>query len=445
MKLLAIALTLACVVLMFFVRKEYKLAILFMSTILLTALNLPIKSIPATCAISLGFLLSEVPHIKKHWKRIRKSILLPYLIIVFVLFSVSVVTSPHLHEVNALGFFGLSELLTKYMAIVYAFLSLRRCASIRPLLTFSFVSLIVMTIVGIINYFSGYSFYVEELLEESFTFVSASRFRVQATFNNPFDYGYMCVLLAILHFYGYLQGYESTPVVIVSQICCLFGVFVCNCRTILFCYLVCAVIFALALQKDRKIKSLVLAGIVIVGILSALFVPPVRRIIFSILSIFDASAVSDGSSIAMRISQFGTVIYYVAGSLLFGRGVNFFTQDLGWDSGSGLEVDRDLYGLEGVYLNLLLERGLVGLFLYLAILVLLLVFIIKHRKLGRKLYALGLSVLVLYILFSFMTGELHSAIPSFYVIGYVISNDTVRKRYLEWKHYYAKSQKQPVL
>ena len=445
MRLVAIALTLACVVLMFFVRREYKLALMFMSAILLTALNLPIKSIPAQSALSMGFLVSEIPYIKIHWKRIRRSVLFPYIILVLVSFVIAVITSPHLHEVNLLGFFGLSELLTKQMAVVYAFLALRKCSSIRPLLTVSFAALLVMTVVGIINYATGYSFYVEDLLEDSFSFVQSSRFRVQATFNNPFDYGYICVLLAIIHFYGYLQRFEGVAVLTVVQVCCLFGVLTCNCRTILLCYLVCAVVFAVALQKKRKVKLAVFGGILALMVVSVMFVPSARKLILSVFSIFDPSAVSDGSSIAMRLKQFGTVIYYISSSLIFGRGVHFFVMDLGWDSGSGLEVDTDLYGLEGIYLNLLLERGVVGLLLYLAMLILLIVFIFRYRKLGRKMYALGITVFVLYILFSFMTGELHSAVPSFYIIGYVIANLNLRKRYLEWRKSHAQPEEQSVL
>ena len=246
------------------------------------------------------------------------------------------------------------------MAVVYAFLALRKCPSIRPLLELSFAAMLVMTVVGIINYFAGYSFYVEDLLEDSFTFVQSSRFRVQATFNNPFDYGYICVLLAIIHFYGYMQKFENLTVLAVVQLCCLFGVLTCNCRTVLLCYLVCAVVFAVALQKNPKIKLAVFGGILALALLSVMFVPSARKLLLSVSSIFDPSAVSDGSSISMRLQQFGTVFFYISSNFIFGRGVHFFVMDLGWDSGSGLEVDSDLYGLEGVYLNLLLERGVVG-------------------------------------------------------------------------------------
>ena len=440
MKLIAIAATLALAVLMFFIRREYKLAVMFMSTILLTPLILPFKGITPAIVFTLAFLLSEIPYIRIHWKRIRFSVILPYLILALVAFALAVITSPHLHEANSLGFFTLSDLLSKQLAIVYAFIALRRNKSIQPLLTVSFAALLLMTLVGVVNYFTGYSFYVEELLDESYSFISTSRFRVQATFNNPFDYGYICVLLALLHLYGYSQRQETGGRFIIAQLCCLFGVVTCNCRTVLFCYLVCLIIYFVAQRKDIKVKLAVLGGSAAAGLLLMLLVPKARRMLLSVFSIFDANAVTDGSSLGMRLSQLGTVIYYIRDKVLFGNGVHFFEEDLGWDNGaSGKEVDTDLFGLEGIGLNLLLERGVIGLLLFLAMILLLLVFICRHRKLGRKLYALGLSVILLYILFSFMTGELNSARPAFYLLGYVISNLTLRKRYLLWKKKHAES------
>lgn len=440
MRLFAIAVTLALAVLMFFVRREYKLAIMFMSTILLTPLILPFKGITPAIVLTLAFLLSEIPFIRIHWKRVRKSVLLPYLILVLVAFALAVVTSPHLHEANALGFFGLSELLSKQLAIIYGFLALRRRNSLRPLLTVAFFALVLMTAVGIVNYFAGYSFYVEELLDESYSFLTTSRFRVQATFNNPFDYGYICVLLSLINFYGFSQRLVTMNRFIIAQVCCIFGAITCNCRTVLFCYLVCLLIYFIAQRKEVKVKLAVLGGTVALGLLLMLIVPRARRMLLSVFSIFDTTAVTDGSSLGMRLSQLGSVIYYIRDKVLFGNGVHFFEEDLGWDNGaSGKEVDTDLFGLEGIGLNLLLERGVVGLVLFLAMMILLLVFICKHRKLGRKLYALGLSVFLLYILFSFMTGELNSARPSFYILGYVIANQTFRKRYLEWKKKHAES------
>ena len=437
MTALIIALTLLCAALMFFVPKEYKLAIMFMGTMLLSFVVLPVKGIKAMMVITVAFLISELPDIRIHLRRVRYSVMLPYLILVLVSFVMAVVTSPNLHNVNDLGYFTLSEVIVKQFALIYGFLVLRRKRSLKPLLMVSFAALVLMTLIGYFNLLTGSSFYIEQLagdIQLEYDFTYKDRFRVQATFVNPFDYGYMCVLLALLHLYGYLQKMETLSMLAVSQVCCLFGVVSCNCRTILFCYLVCALIFAVALQKSRWMKFQILLGAIVAGILVLMAMPPIRKLFFMMLTIFDASSMVNGSSLAMRLLQFTTVLYYISGSYVwFGRGVHFFDQDLGWENGYALASDSDLYGLEGIYLNLLLERGVFGFAIYLAMMVLILVFIIRHRKLGRLLYSLGLSVFLLYILFSFMTGELSSATPTFYILGYVIANQTLRKRFVEWR------------
>lgn len=437
MTALIIALTLLCAALMFLVPKEYKLAILFMGTMLLSFVVMPVKGIKAMMVITVAFLISELPDIRIHLRRIRLSVMLPYLILVLVSFVLAVVTSPNLHNLNDFGYFTLSEVIVKQFALIYGFLILRRKRSLKPLLMVSFAALVLMTLIGYFNLLTGSSFYIEQLagdIQLDYDFTHKQRFRVQATFVNPFDYGYMCVLLALLHLYGYLQRMETLSMLAVSQACCLFGVVSCNCRTILFCYLVCALIFAVALQKSRWMKLQILLGAIAAGVLIVMTVPAIRKVFFMMLTIFDATSMVNGSSLAMRLLQFTTVLYYISGSYVwFGRGVHFFEQDLGWENGSALASDYDLFGLEGIYLNLLLERGVVGFAIYLAMVVLILVFIIRHRKLGRLLYSLGLSVFLLYFLFSFMTGELLSATPTFYILGYVIANQTLRKRFLEWR------------
>ena len=428
MKLVAIAVTLACCVLMFFLNREYKLALMFMATLVLSPLVLPLKSITPLILLTFLFIVTEVKNIWLHWGRIRKSIALPYTILAVTAFLAALLTSPHLHNVNSFTYFTVYELFTKMLAFVYAFLALRNKNSLKPLLTVSFYALIFMTIMGIANYFLGYSPYIEALKDDALEFANEIRFRVQATFNNPFDYGYVCVLLAILHLYAYKQNMERQSIFMISEVCCLFGVITCNCRTIAFCYIVCLVIFFVTLQKDSRKKIIYFSAIVIAILATLLLFPFTRDLLLNILSIFDADSTVSGSSLTMRFTQMATVIYYIRGHWVFGRGVNFFNEDLGWSQGAELAADSDLQGLEGIYMQLLLERGVFGFAMFLVMMAIILYVIIKYRKLGSRLFSLGISVFSLYILFSFMTGELLSAVPTYYILGYVVANFTKRSQ-----------------
>ena len=86
MNVLIIALTLLCAALMFLVPKEYKLAILFMGTMLLSFVILPFKGLKAMMVLSIAFLLSELPDIRIHLRRIRFSVMLPYMVLVLLSF-----------------------------------------------------------------------------------------------------------------------------------------------------------------------------------------------------------------------------------------------------------------------------------------------------------------------------------------------------------------------
>ena len=80
-------------------------------------------------------------------------------------------------------------------------------------------------------------------------------------------------------------------------------------------------------------------------------------------------------------------------------------------------VDEDLRGLEGIYLNLLLDRGVIGLMFYIAFWGILLVYIIKKRKLRKDAASLCISMLFVYLLFAIMTGELKSVFITMLILG----------------------------
>ena len=81
-----------------------------------------------------------------------------------------------------------------------------------------------------------------------------------------------------------------------------------------------------------------------------------------------------GSSIEMRVLQYTAVMNHVRDHFLLGRGLDYFFIDMGWSEGKQYLVDQDLFGLEGVLMNYLLERGFLGICFYLFFLCLCFVF-----------------------------------------------------------------------
>ena len=121
---------------------------------------------------------------------------------------------------------------------------------------------------------------------------------------------------------------------------------------------------------------------------------------------------------AMRMEQFDATLENIdKGKIFFGMGRGYFANDLGW--GENERVDERLAGMESVIFGNLLERGIVGLVLWVAFYSLIFFYLKKHRSAYKSITGLGMSFLVLYLLFAIGTGELLSVYPTMLLLGYV--------------------------
>lgn len=163
--------------------------------------------------------------------------------------------------------------------------------------------------------------------------------------------------------------------------------------------------------------------VLIVIFLSLPFIPNIDKYTSLFVKAFDTSTIAygnevGGSSIGMRIVQFTAVLYHIKDHLLFGRGKDFFSIDLGFgEEGIKTLIDKDLLGLESVLMNLLLERGIVGVLFWCVFYGTLLFWAFKLRRYDKYAYSLYFSLLIVYLTFSNMTGELNSVFPTLLLIG----------------------------
>ena len=139
--------------------------------------------------------------------------------------------------------------------------------------------------------------------------------------------------------------------------------------------------------------------------------------VYEMLSIFDKKSSMSGSSIEMRVLQYTAVMNHIKGHFLLGRGLDYFLIDMGWREGKQYLVDQDLFGLEGVLMNHLLERGFLGVCFYLFFYVYIFYFFYKHKSKDKNISALGISILITYLAFANMTGELNSVFPTLLLLG----------------------------
>ena len=151
-------------------------------------------------------------------------------------------------------------------------------------------------------------------------------------------------------------------------------------------------------------------------ILSYNTVPAFEEKVNQVTDIFAENSETEGSSIELRMSQYGYVLICIEGNewLGLGKGYWFYSYTVNPDS------VRDLLGIESVILQNLLERGIIGLVLWAAFYTIIFIYFWRNRKRRKKLTGLGVSILSLYLFFSIGTGELGSVYPTMLLLGFVI-------------------------
>lgn len=416
--------------LMFIVRKEYKIALLLMSAICFTGVSVHLLPIGRSMTLlNLCFLLSELPHIKSHWKILRKSVLWGLIVMELIAFILLVLNSPHYtNDLSSCIRLFIVEIIAKYLVIGYAFISVKDITSIKPMIKISFGALIMLTVLGGVNLIMQHAGFVDIILQGSnlnsvtedlggkYANSEEGRFRVQSMFLSPFDYGYISMMLLILHFYAYKRNLESKLRFGIVIICSLFGIVFCGCRTIIICTIIGLFVYVcVAFDWKKKIRYFLF--VILVGVISYNAIEPIHNIIDSSLSVFDKKSEVKGSSIEMRTLQYARVFYYVEDHLLFGRGRDFFLIDLGWKGGRETLRDDALQGLEGITMGLLLERGLMGIFFWIFFYTTLFYTAYSFRKQDRFTAAICITIITIYLCFANMTGELFSVFPTLLLLG----------------------------
>ena len=442
LKLLCILSVVAIGVLMFFVKRQVKVGLLLLTAMLFSNVEVPFIPFGSNSVLlaSVCMIFSELPRLGRYFKLSVHTPVGKLLLLVLAGGLVCCIFSPHLGTFSELKNFFISEYMVKYFALAYSFCLIRHPKDLRPILRILFYGLLIMTFFAIIDLVTGSPIYIKELMksnaisdERVYDIVAGyslfiNRSYVRSTFYLPHDYGYFCCLVLTLMSFGFKTRLIEKNRYLISVLCCLFGIFSCGCRTVIFCTLIGAICFLLATTSRKEFLRVL--SISCISAILLMCLPFVRNTFSKMMTMFSTSSKIEGSSLTMRMDQYSTVLDYVDGQqIFFGKGYNFFNIDMGWGDNDKSLMDSDLKGLEGVMMNLTLERGIFGAFIYIAFYISLLVLIIRYKKYSRKLAALGMTVLTIYLLFANMTGELSSAFPTLIVIGYVLKSGYFVRRY----------------
>ena len=436
MKIVAIIVTLVCCLLMFYVKREWKAAMLVMGAMVLTLVDIP--AIPlrkANLLLQVAFLLSEWRDLPRYVRRLRYT---PCLWIPLLIVSLSALlaalTSPYTSIKETIEY----ELLFKYFAIAYAFWAVRKEKSLKPILQVSLYCLMVLTFFGVLNYIDKSAMFVNALTEGQTSAIQEDvalgdvftdfRFRVQSMFLYSFDYGFICAAILLLHLHGWYRHLESRTEFIIAIACCTFGILTCGCRTVWVCAIFSFICYSMwVFQLNRN----VIYGMIAVMLLTLSYftVPAVEEKVNQVTDLFSENSETSGSSFQLRMSQYMTVAIHIEGHEWLGQGKGYWEHIYTEDQ----ESVRGLYGVESVILQTLLERGIIGLVLWAAFYTMIFLYFWRNRIRSKKLTGFGVSILSLYLFYSIGTGELGSVYPTMLLLGMTMKMIESKKRRLMLK------------
>lgn len=415
-QLLAIVLAIS----IFFVPRRYKCGLLLLEYILFADVPLPGLSPLSLGCLALFFsLIKSIKTRRRFARQIQPIVYYVALLILLLLFTVFV--SAHLHSLRDLYSYIMTECVCKYGVLVLVYLCVKEKRDIYCLAHMAFIALIIITVFGFFNLIIGTPIYS---LCENLNFSEidyGERFRISSTFYNPFDYGFVCVVFLLFSLFLFFTKQITAALFGATMGMSLFGIIFCGCRTIIIITIIGIASFLLlsnrSIKKSLKVFSLFL-GLMVIAYAIA---PSIQNKVKFMLSAFEMDSEISGSSISGRSIQLAAVINEIKDNPLTGNGYGYFVKDLGWGAEGMTSDNPDLLGIEGVYMSYLLERGIVGFLLYLLMISCLVCGLVRLRNIVRSLYALGISTLIIYLSFSFLTGELLSFFPTAIIVGMVLS------------------------
>lgn len=317
----------------------------------------------------------------------------------------------------------ISEFIHCYTPFIIAFFWSKR-VSIESLKRIFFYCIIYLSFWGVLNILTGVDVFNLMVGNEYSELIIADRLRIKSVFSFPFDYGFVCLVMFLFYNYFILENVAKKRSLVIPIMATTFGIFFCNCRTLIVACLISIVLLYLFLGSIKVLVKMFVAFFSI-GIILYLSIPQITNILDQTITVVTGTESKQvgGSSIDMRQLQLEASLLYFSKSPIVGNGYDYFINQLGWGGkDKSQQEDGNLQGLESVAFSLLLEKGLVGIVSYLLFWGGVLIYLIKKRMKNKSLCALGISITISYLVFAFSTGELGSVPITLTFLGIIISN-----------------------
>ena len=314
------------------------------------------------------------------------------------------------------------EIVESYFILFLAYVTINEKEEVNRLDKTLFYCLVIITVYGLYNYVTKtnpyYMFaldhYSDDLCLTSFqkkvdvvADIYKERYRAVSTFSWTFQYGYASALLSLFFIYLYNGQVGSNLRNYIGAMMGFIGVNLCGSRTVFLAYAGSLSIFMLfSFKLSKKFKAIII--ILVCVILSYQFIPAISDPIDRAVDVFITGGEKvGGSSISMRSGQLACAYKYFSQSPIVGNGYGYFLKELGWATRTSI-VDKNMHGLEGIFLHLMVEQGLLGVltkFLFFIHLICYFFVKLKNKQINNTA-GFGLSIILCFFIFSVGTGAM---------------------------------------
>ena len=248
-------------------------------------------------------------------------------------------------------------------------------------------------------------------------FTGAERYRVNSLFNLAWPYGFFSFICIVIFTYCYVSVIGSKTYNSFMIVLGLFGSLFCYCRSVIL-----AAFAGVGLLLVLNFKSQVRIGLIAfcAMIVSYCYVPAVQEVVDSGIDVFQTGGENlehKGSTVDMRKLQMEASVPYFFKNPILGNGYDYFAIGLGWNEKDHNKMDEDLWGAESIVCNILLERGIVGMIEFISFWFLCIYLVFKYRKADIQLFNCTIAIIVAYLLFIYMNGEMNTTSTVIFVVG----------------------------
>ena len=328
-------------------------------------------------------------------------------------------------------------LLSNYVVIYLTYQSINNKKDVVLFYRYIIYVCVLFCFYGIINKVYGENVYYN-YLSNYFNFFDFAnyyqRFRIERTRVSSFAYHpifYGFLLVVFFHITLYYYNITRNRIVFstllsISMVLILINIIFSNTRTIILILFISFIVFFILNFKIVKYLKIFLFSIVIMSPL-LIFAPDLFSKLYSSDSVITRTTNIfitggndvEGSSINMRLVQLYGAISEFNKNPIWGNGLNYISKDLGYDSGERKSA-KIFFGFESYIFRLLIEFGLVGILLNIILFYYLFKIFFKYRKAYPDechLATLNINIIVVFLIFSSLTGAMNSIIITFCLLG----------------------------